>query len=84
MANQSKRKSENASETHDHEHKETSRKGLNPKVENDIPNDLDSVERGRQRQRINDLARDNQHGRGQDEDERSGQGNQGGHGNRGG
>jgi hypothetical protein len=64
--------------------KDTETPGLAPAPENDIPNDLDSVERERQRQRINDLARDNQHGRGQDEDERSGQGNQGGHGDRGG
>ena len=64
--------------------KSTSVPGLAPAPENDIPNDLDSTELERQRRRINDLARDNQHGRGQDEDERSGQGNQGGHGDRGG
>jgi len=59
-------------------------KGLKLIPETDIQNDFDRAERDKQRQRIDDLARDNQNARGQDEDERSGQGNQGGHGDRGG
>lgn len=84
MPNDRKHNNQQHEEVLDDGKKDSSRKGLQPKSENDIPNDLDSVERERQRQRINDLARDNQHGRGEDEDERSGQGNQGGHGDRGG
>jgi len=84
MTNDPKHKFEDAPEHLGDGKKDDSRKGLKPIAETDIPNDMDRAERDRQRQRINDLARDNQNGRGQDEDERSGQGNQGGHGDRGG
>ena len=84
MTNDPKHKHEDDSEVLGDGKKDSSRKGLNPIPETDIPNDLDRAERDKQRQRINDLARDNQQARGQDEDERSGQGNQGGHGDRGG